>query len=570
MERIILFKDYVKTLFDYSPWKSVAYLLVMILAGLTQGISLLLIIPILNFAGVMGAGGELSGVMKQLLHGFEQLGVSLTLVNVLLVYCGLVTVSALLKRQQSVLINAYFQERFVAYLRTRVYARLVGANWEYFAGGKTSVVTALLTSEINRIGISIYYFLSLISDGVLLGVHIVISFMLSAALSGVAVLTGVIIFAAMVPLHKKVSRTAEAARTFRLGLFSNISEHLGGMKLSKSMGMEAVHVERFERMSNGICMETERFARINANTQLLHTVSSVLALSVLCYYSIAVAHVEPSLLLVLIYIYSRMVPRFAALQRNMQHFVRALPVFAAVRAFEQECMREKEQLVQDGAIRLPLEREISIQGVSFRYQGRKQQVLSDCSIKIPARQTTAVVGASGVGKSTLADLLLGLLRPQQGCVLVDDTVLDDATLASWRRSISYVPQDTYLFHDTIRSNVQWAAPGCDEASLWDVLRMAGAADFVIALPEQLDTVVGDRGMRLSGGERQRIALARALLRKPELLILGEAMNALDAENERYITKAIGQLHGKLTILLITHRESSLSGVDQIVNLAHIQ
>jgi ATP-binding cassette subfamily C protein len=207
-----------------------------------------------------------------------------------------------------------------------------------------------------------------------------------------------------------------------------------------------------------------------------------------------------------------------------------------------------------------LDDELCVDRVNFGYGDTR--VLTDVSLSLRRGQTVAVVGPSGAGKSTLADVVLGLLIPQDGRVLVDGRALTRESHASWRAQIGYVPQETFLFHDTIRVNLQWAAPDATEQELWEALRSA-SADFVQRLPSGLDTVVGDRGVLLSGGERQRVALARALLRKPRLLVLDEATSSLDPENERAIQQAIDGLHGRAAILVITHRLPTVRHADLI-------
>jgi ATP-binding cassette subfamily C protein len=158
---------------------------------------------------------------------------------------------------------------------------------------------------------------------------------------------------------------------------------------------------------------------------------------------------------------------------------------------------------------------------------------------------------------------MGLVWPREGGIQVDGRALDEGWLRAWRAGIGYVAQDTLLFNDTVLANLRWARPDASEAEVWDALRLAAAEDFVRALPHGLATEVGDRGVRLSGGERQRLALARALLRHPSLLILDEATSALDAENERRIREAIQALHGSMTILMITHRLASVRDADVV-------
>jgi ATP-binding cassette subfamily C protein len=190
-------------------------------------------------------------------------------------------------------------------------------------------------------------------------------------------------------------------------------------------------------------------------------------------------------------------------------------------------------------------------------------VLDGVSLTIPAGRTSAIVGPSGGGKTTIADLIIGLLTPDEGRVVVDGVPLGPERMRSWRAQIGYVVQDSFLFHDSIRANMLWADPDATDAEIWTALEQAAAADFVSALPDGLDAIVGDRGARLSGGERQRLTLARALLRKPALLVLDEATSAIDSENERKIQAAVEALHGVTTILVITHRLATIQGADNV-------
>jgi len=177
---------------------------------------------------------------------------------------------------------------------------------------------------------------------------------------------------------------------------------------------------------------------------------------------------------------------------------------------------------------------------------------------------TALIGPSGSGKSTIADMLLGLLEPTAGRILADGIEINAANRRRWRDQVAYVPQDVFLLHETIAANLRLAAPQASNDDLWKALRSAHAAEFIERLEHQMDTVVGDRGVRLSGGERQRIALARALLRKPSLLILDEATSALDWQNQSLIAKSIDGLRGSMTILTIAHRPSMIAFADWVV------
>ena len=209
-----------------------------------------------------------------------------------------------------------------------------------------------------------------------------------------------------------------------------------------------------------------------------------------------------------------------------------------------------------------LEGGVALKNVDFTYPDR-QQTLQGINLMIRKGQMTALVGESGSGKSTITDLVLGLQIPDRGEVLLDGVPLAQWKQNSFRERIGYVPQDSLLFHASIRDNLLWSHPQSGESQLWTALSMANADAFVRQLPQGIDTIVGDRGVRLSGGQRQRVALARALLRKPDLLILDEATSALDSESERLIQESIDRVAQDTTILIVAHRLSSIVKADYV-------
>ena len=208
-----------------------------------------------------------------------------------------------------------------------------------------------------------------------------------------------------------------------------------------------------------------------------------------------------------------------------------------------------------GNILPSFEREIRYEAVSFAYGAR--QVLHKTSLVVPAGSITVLTGMSGAGKTTLIDLVLGLNRPQSGRILIDGVDLAEIELQAWRAMVGYVPQELILFHASVAENLVVSAGDHSPEEIEEALRLAGAADFVARLPEGVDTVVGTKGARLSGGQRQRIALARALIRRPRLLILDEVTSALDPESERDICRNLVALRDRTTVLAVTHRPAFL-------------
>jgi ATP-binding cassette subfamily C protein len=223
-----------------------------------------------------------------------------------------------------------------------------------------------------------------------------------------------------------------------------------------------------------------------------------------------------------------------------------------------------EQERTGGATPPPLERSLAFRDVRFSYEGKP--LLDGASFELAAGRIHAIVGASGAGKTTLVDLVTGLVEPEAGRVEIDGVPLAEIDLKRWRRRIGYVPQEMLLLHDSIRTNVSLGDPEVDDARVCQALRDAGAWEFVSALPDGLDQSVGERGGLLSGGQRQRIAIARALVHEPRLLILDEATAALDGESEAAVWKSIAGLRGRTTVLAISHQPALLAIADRVLRV----
>ena len=213
-----------------------------------------------------------------------------------------------------------------------------------------------------------------------------------------------------------------------------------------------------------------------------------------------------------------------------------------------------------------LSQHIRFDAVGLRYGQDQPEALTQLSFNVSRGETLALVGPSGAGKSSIADLLVGLYEPSEGQIWVDDQPLSALDLPSWQQRLGVVSQDTFLFNASIAENLSFGLEGVSQAQLERAAAQAQAAGFIEALPEDYNTLVGERGYRLSGGQRQRLSLARALLRQPELLILDEATSALDSASERLVQEAIQQVEGHCTVLVIAHRLSTIVNADQILVL----
>ncbi len=539
----------------------------MILAGLLNGIGILLLIPMLRILGLPGSSENAPGPLFWASPVWEGLSIPWRLPVVLILFVLLSGVHAILLRWQTI-VGARLQENVVCSLRNELYRAIHQASWLFFIGRRNSDFTHALTENLRRVSTGTIQGLRLISAAFITVVHVALCVAISPAMSLVTLASTLVLWPLLSRQNRAVQQTGKELTETNRSFFSNIANHLAGMKEAKSQGTQQSNIDAFEQQTEEIKNSRLLFSEAAAKTTLIYSWGAAVLLSVLLYVAYQWLHVPLVSLLVLVFVFSRVLPRLREIHSCYLQVVHMLPAFNATMDLLEECEAHREQVVPRIERPLALKQGIELRNVAFRYDRRDDDAwtLENISLAIPTRQTTAIVGPSGAGKTTLADLLLGLIAPVRGELLVDGAPLSTDRLAAWRQAIGYVPQETFLLHDSIRANLMWSNPAASAVDLREALRLAAAEEFVDGLALGLDTIVGDRGVRLSGGERQRIALARALLRKPALLVLDEATSSLDAENQRRIRDAVEALHGELTMVVVAHRLSTVRDADQIVVL----
>ncbi|MEO8192957.1 MAG: ABC transporter ATP-binding protein [Gemmatimonadales bacterium] len=529
--------------------------------GLTEGLTLLLLLPLLQIAGVR-VEGSVSTVAGWLTSTFNFVGIRPTLVSVLLVYVAVAFLQATLIRARTMADTLAVQDYALA-LRKRLYSAIASAEWLVLSRLRSSDFTFALTTAVNQVENGAHNLLFLIATAVVALVYTVLAFRVSPQMS--AIVLGAVAILLVIERARALlgRRSGGIVTSMTQKLYATAAEQLGGLKTAKSHGHEARHLSLFLDVSRQVNQAQVGLTRTFASLRWQMTVGSVLALAAILYLAVSTLHLQTAAILLLLFLFSRLVPRLVALQQTWQEILSAVPALETIEKLIEECERSPER-GDAHQVPISLRSGVALRDVSFSYRGEGHPVqLSSVDLQIHAGKTTAIVGGSGAGKSTVADLLLGLIRPGEGSVLVDGVSLEPSHLQSWRSMIGYVPQDTFLFNDSVRFNLAWAKPEAAESDMVEALRQAAALDYVTRLPEGLDTAIGERGVRLSGGEKQRLSLARALLRRPRLLILDEATSALDSENEERIYRAIQELHGEMTIVVITHRLSTIRDADVI-------
>lgn len=552
---------YITTLTRLMPEKTVLTLVLMVFISLTEGISLLLLVPLLQLVGLdvqQGAIGQIAGLISSF---FTYLRITPTLATVLLIFIIIISLNAFLYRLQTIK-SSEIEYDFAAHLRKKLFTSITNSNWLFFSKKRSSDFAHALTYEIERVSVGTSQFLLLIVSAIVLVVYILFALELSGLITGLVFVVGIIL---LLILKRKIntaqSRGEELTDTTK-NMYSSTIQHLNGMKTIKSFNMEEKNIEMFQNIADNVSKKYIGAVQNYADVRFLFDVGSVVILSIIAFVMIDIMAIPTAELILLLFLFMRMIPKFSTIQTSYQYFINMIPAFKTVMDLEKECKEARESKSKEGKIEL--NDKITFKNVSFSYSKDKKSFgFKNLNLTIDAGKTAAIAGLSGAGKSTIADMLMGLILPHEGSVQIDKKELDSENLSSWRNQIGYVAQDTFLFNDTVKNNLIFADPEASDSDIWTALKMASADEFVLNLPKGIDTLIGDRGVLLSGGERQRLALARALLRKPSILILDEATSNLDSRNEKKILDSIEKLHGNISILIIAHSLSTIRSADNI-------
>lgn len=519
-------------------------------AGVMEGAGVLALVPLLTWLGV-GGDGEAGGDGRFLLA--------------LAGYVGLVAAAALTVRARGIAVQTVILD-VLDRLRGDLHRAVLAMEWSRFRSLRVAGLQQALTGEIGRIGYAVSLTASL--AGVLLGVPFVLAaaLLLSPAMTVAALTVAAAVMLATRRLGAQGFRLNRTQGEVNRAAIADLADDLAGMRIIKSFGVEEARAGSIAARFAAIRGNQLAYARTLADERaVLQTAAAVAAAGAL-YAAVSVFQVPLAEGLVLILAYGRLLQTSF---RGLSNWRQLTGAVAALASYDETLARCWEGAEPVAAAAAPaLRRTIQLCGVRVAYHTEEggRAGLDGIDAEIPAGAVTALIGPSGAGKSTLADLAAGLTVPDAGEIRIDGTPLTPEHRAAWRQRVAVVPQDPFMFHDTIAANLRLARPDADDGDVWAALEQAAAADFVRALPLGLETVVGDRGARLSGGERQRIVLARALLRRPALLVLDEATASLDAETEAAVARALDGLRGTCTMVVVAHRPSTVRAADHVLLL----
>jgi len=500
-----IFEVYIKSLLQIMPKKVSLSILLMVLISFTEGIGLILLVPLLQLVGLDVQQGSLAQIEILMSNFFSYFGIETSLLIILGIYTIVMSANALLYRWQS--IKTYeIQYDFTKHLRKNLYSSICNTKWLFFKNKRSSDFAHALTYEIERIGTGTNQFLSLVASTLVLLVYIGFALQLSGFVTGLIIIVGIVILLLLINKTRSASYTGQSISETSKNMYSATLQHLDGMKTIKSYNMVETNIQEFSQLTENVARSYNDTIKNYSDVKFLFDVSSVVILSIVVFSLVTFLNMSTAELLLLLFLFFRIIPRFSIIQRNYQYFINMLPAFSTVLELEKEInlAAESKKLSKE---EIQFNNSIRFENVQFSYQNEKKHSFSinNLNLQIKARKTTAIIGQSGAGKSTTLDMLMGLIQPDEGHILIDEQYLNQKNAHKWRDQIGYVSQETFLFNDTIKANLKVSNKNASDQNLWDALKLAAADGFVSRLPEQLNTIIGDRGVRLSGGEKQRIA-----------------------------------------------------------------
>ena len=473
----------------------------------------------------------------------------------------------------------YFQQKwtfsfvYTNQFRTseRMMCNYLRRGYEFYLNADTAVVQRSITSDVNNMYALILALLQLLSDGVVSLFIVGYCFMNNGAMTVMLAVVLVILMLVIKKVLKPIMyKAGKDNQDFYSGLFKWISQTVQGIKEVKVNGKEQYFVSEYKKCGKGYVDAVRKYSLYNNIPKLLIETACVAAM--MGYMILQVSSGVPtedlvSAMATLAAAAIVLLPAVNRINNQINSIAYFEPFFMGVSDnLQDEIQGDKVDLsfATDEEEKLPVTRSIELKDITYAYPNTDKLIFDHAEMTIPIGKSVGIVGTSGAGKSTVVDILLGLLETKSGTVCADGVDVKQ-NYRKWLKNIGYIPQMIFMLDDTIRNNVAFGVPKdkINEARLWEVLKEAQLDEFIKTLPEGLDTGIGERGIRLSGGQRQRIGIARALYHDPEVLVLDEATSALDNDTEKAIMDSINRLHGRKTLIIIAHRLQTIEKCDLV-------
>ena len=452
-------------------------------------------------------------------------------------------------------------------LRMRIVDQLQRVSLRFFSKSKRGELINSLTNEINGVSSSLMVITAVLTRSSLLLAYIAAMVLISWQLSLLVVVAFGLLSLGLTHLIKLIRRSGQKIPRANGRFVSTASEFISGIRTVVAFNNQAYERERMQNAANGVAaaiIETgSRGFMVQPLSQAVVGTVLIVIIVLATQLFVLTGELDVAPLLAFLFALFRLMPIMHALNNQRGQIAKYKGSVANVEELLQT--DNKPYLIDGNREAAPLRDAITFKNVSFAYEP-DEPILRDIDLRIERGKTTAIVGASGAGKSTLVDLIPRFHDPDAGRVLLDGVDLRDLKVASLRRQIAVVSQVSFIFNDTVTANIAYGMPEVDFEDIREAAERANALEFIEAMPNGFNTELGDQGTRLSGGQRQRIAIARALLRDPEILILDEATSALDSVSERLVQQSLEDLMRGRTVIAIAHRLSTVENADWVVVL----
>jgi ABC-type bacteriocin/lantibiotic exporter with double-glycine peptidase domain len=546
-------------------WKLAGVIVLETFLKSITGIGLLLILPLLGLLGVGSEASE-SPLWRGLQLAVANLGLTLSLDVGLAFFVAVVVIRATLEWRRSTW-QVDVEQQFQLSLRTRLYTALARSEFYRLQQLRSSQFIQSTQVEIRQAQMAVNVIFRLFSQCLNLLVHFTVAMILSLEMTLFAVTCGILSAFLLVPLVNKIHKLSSSQVRIRAKMLTNLIEHTQGARSARLLGLIDRFAADFRHQCLAAAEGNSKISRLTATSSLIFQIIAVVLLAAFVYVGLSYYQVDSSVFIVLLIIFIRIFPAVGVLQTQIQQFVQYIPSFRHYLDLvtDLEAHAEAESLPEE-VPRLSMYQSLKLRDVGFSYLSANGPALNDITLTLEKGSFSAICGQSGVGKSTLADIIIGLLPAQQGSVLIDDVPLDQAGRLRWREEVCLVPQESFLFDDSVRGNLLCVKPDVSDQEIWNVLEIVNSREFVKAREGKLDSMVGERGNQLSGGERQRLSIARALLRQPQLLVLDEPTNNLDEESVLALLDVLPRVRAATTLLLISHDPRILALADKVFEL----
>lgn len=556
--------DFLRAFGRFGGRRTVSATLLVIAGSLVEGLGLALLVPVLSI--LVRTPGEAQAVLARWVP-VDTLAPGRLLPIVLALFCAMILLRAviLLARDRQ---TDHLAFGFADAQRERVIAALADASWTELASLRHSDVTQVLSGEVGNVAVAAHLLPQITVAAIMLAAQAAVLLAVSPALAGVAVVLALGGILGLARMARAAAQTGAAGARAGFWIADQIAALLGGLKFAAAHGLRQALITRV--VAEGQALTAQRLDQRRRFSRGSVAASSVAALAGIVLIGAGTAiGVSAVALLAGLAIVLRMSGPMRTLQSSVPQFAALMPSFAAVSALCARLERSTDPVESADAAPTPaLAGPIVARDLRLSYGDDSPSVLAGVDLDIAAGEMVGLAGSSGAGKTTILDILAGLRTPDAGTLTVAGTPVDAARLPAWRRHLAYVTQDTYLFDDSLRRNLVWgAADDSDDAAILAAVAAVGAGELVAALPDGLSTRVAERGLRFSGGQRQRLALARAILRRPHLILLDEATSALDLAAEQAVLTGVRAALPTATMVLVSHRPEALAICNRVVTLA---